>query len=93
MRAAAAETASSPSMLKVEKGRQGQEGAEGMAKDTHPPAFCSPSVEVAEDMAMVTFPPLSRWKKGGLEGAEGAESCGGGHGICSRDEEVCSSYS
>ena len=57
----------------MEEGRQGEEGAEGMAKDTHPPLFCSPSVEVAEDMAMVTFPPLSRWKKGGPTGAEGVE--------------------
>ena len=31
---------SSPlSILKLEKRRQGQEVAEGMAKDTHPPAF------------------------------------------------------
>ena len=44
-----------------------------MAKNTKPHPFCSPSVEVAEDMAMVTFPPLSRWKTGGPIGAEGAE--------------------
>ena len=55
-----------PSILKVEEARQGQEGAEGMAKNTHPLSLCSPSVEIAENMAMVTFPPLSRRKKGGL---------------------------